>query len=132
MRVYTYHDQPGASALANEPVLIREGFSWPAALFSVFWALWYGLWRVALALLAVGAALEVGLAFFGADSLVQAVAGIGLATIIGFCANDWRRTKLGKQGYRLAGIVAADTVDAARRRWFDLHPPGRAVSQAGV
>ena len=128
MRVFTYHERPGASALTDEPVLIREGFSWPAALFSAFWALWHGLWLVAGALFALGLAVEAGLVFFGADPLAKAAVSIGLAAIIGFCANDWRRARLRKQGYQLMGIVAADSIDSARRRWFDLRLPGRAAS----
>ena len=53
---------------------------------------------------------------------VQLVAGIGFSAVVGFCANDWRRAKLHRQGYRLQGVVAATDMDSARRRWFDLHP----------
>ena len=130
MRVYTYHERPGASPLEDEPVLVREGFSWPAALFSVFWALWHRLWLAALVLFVLGSALEAGLAFLGADPAAEAAVMIGFAAIVGYCANDWRRARLGKQGYRLAGIVTADTMDTARRRWLDQHSPGRIMSEA--
>ena len=65
MRVYTYHELPGASALTDEPVFVREGFNWPAALFTVFWALAHGLWLTALAIVAVFVALEAALALLG-------------------------------------------------------------------
>lgn len=132
MRVYTYHERPGASALTDEPVLLREGFNWAAALFSVLWALWHGMWLMALVLLVAVSALEAGLAFFGADALAQAMANMGLAAIIGFSANDWRRATLRKRGYRFAGVVAADTIDSAYRRWVDLHPAGGAAPQTSA
>lgn len=132
MRVYTFHERPGASALVDEPILVREGFNWAAALFTVFWALWQGLWLVAVGILMAAAALETILVYFGADSVLQTAATVGMAAIIGFCANDWRRSKLRRRGYRLEGVVAGDTIDAARRRWFDLHPSGRAMPAAGI
>ena len=47
MRVYTVHILPGADALEDAPLLVREGFCWPAAIFTVFWALWHRMWLVA-------------------------------------------------------------------------------------
>lgn len=131
MRVYTLHHPAGADALKDDPVLIREGFNWPAALFTSLWALWGGMWLVALLLFMAATGLQIALELAGADRSVQLVAGIGLSAIVGFCANDWRRAKLRRRGYRLQGIVAAADMDSARRRWFDLHPPGGAVG-AGV
>ena len=130
MRVYTLHHPSGADVLTDDPVLIREGFNWPAAIFTGLWALWAGLWLVAALIFLAGAGLQVALELVGASQMVQIVAAIGLSAIIGFCANDWRRAKLHRQGYRLQGVVAASDMDSARRRWFDLHPPG-GVSGAG-
>jgi hypothetical protein len=129
VRVYTYHELPGTSALIDEPVLVREGFNWPAALFTAVWALWHGLWVPAVGILVISAVLEAGLAFSGADTVTQIAAAVGVAAIVGYCANDWRRNKLRKRGYRLSGIVAADSVDTARRRWFDLNPAVRAAPE---
>ena len=130
MRVYTLHHPSGADVLRDDPVLIKEGFNWPAALFTSLWALWAGMWLVALLIFIAAAGLQLGLELAGADRSVQLVAGIGLSAIVGFSANDWRRAKLHRQGYGLQGVVAATDMDSARRRWFDLHPPG-GVAGAG-
>lgn len=132
MRVYTYHEVPGASALADDPILIKEGFNWIAALFTVFWALWHGLWQVVLVILIAGAALEAVLYLIGADPVAQTAAALGLAAIVGFCANDWRRAALSRRGYRFEGVVAAETADNARRRWFDRYPPGQVLPAPGT
>lgn len=124
MRVYTLHHPPSPNTLRNDPVLIREGFNWPAALFTSLWALWARLWLAALLTFVAGAGLLLALEFAGADGTIQLVAGAGLSAIVGFCANDWRRGKLQRRGYCLQGVVAATDMDSARRRWFDLHPPG--------
>ncbi|MDA0651780.1 MAG: DUF2628 domain-containing protein [Proteobacteria bacterium] len=123
MRVYTLHHPTGADVLQEDPVLVREGFNWYAAVFTGLWALWAGMWLVALLLFAAAAALLIGLELAGAERSVE-LAGIRFSAIVGFCANDWRRAKLHRRGYRLQGVVAATNMDSARRRWFDLHPPG--------
>ena len=132
MRVYTYHERPGSSALLDEPILIREGFSWAAAFFSVFWTLWHRLWLAAAYLLVAVLALEAALALSGADPLVRVATTAGLAAIIGYCANDWRRAKLRRQGFGLAGVVTARSMDAARRRWFDRRPADPVAAAAGA
>lgn len=126
MRVYTLHQPPGADVLKDDPVVIKEGFNWAAAVFTTLWALWGGMWLAALLIFASGVALELVLALVGADNSVQIAAAVGFSAIVGFCANDWRRAKLHRRGYRLQGVVAAPDPDSARRRWFDLHPPGGA------
>ena len=112
--------EPPFSARRCEPVLLREGFCWPAAIFTVFWALFHRMWWTALGLLVAGAALEAAIAFAGADETTRLAAAIGFAAIVGFFANDWRRAVLEQAGGRAAGIVAAPGPEAALRRYVDL------------
>ena len=127
MRVYTLHYPSHADVLKDDPVLVKEGFSWPAALFTSLWALWGGMWLAALLMFVAAVGLQLVLDLAGAEISVQLAAGIGLSVIVGFCANDWWRAKLHRRGYRFQGIVAAPDRDSARRRWFSLHPPGGAA-----
>ena len=119
MQVYTVHHPP-FPAYGSEPVLVPEGFCWPAALFSVLWALWHRLWWTACGLLVVAAALEAALAFSGLDATTELAVALGYAAVVGFHANDWRRAALERAGWRFAAVVAAADEDAARRRYFDL------------
>jgi len=121
MRVYTVYRPPGPDA-GEDPILIREGFCWPAFLFTAFWALWHGLWRVALALFAAEIALGAVLGLSGAGEATRFAAGLGLAFLVGCSANDWRRSGLARRGATFEGLVAASGDDAALRRWGDLHP----------
>ena len=130
MRIYTVHSLPRADALERPPILLREGFSWPAALLTGLWALWHGLWLAALLIFVAGAAVLAALGFAGANDAAVTVAMLGFALIVGFGANDWRRARLARQGYRLEGVVAATGFDAALRRWFDLHPPAQSSAAA--
>lgn len=122
MRLYTVHIPAGVgSGLApdSEPVLIKEGFCWPAAIFNVFWALWHRLWLLALLLLLASAAIEFGLAVLGADDVLRVAVNLAFALFVGSSANDWRRHWLARAGHRLSDIVAAGNRDDAFRRWGD-------------
>jgi hypothetical protein len=46
MRVYTVHIDPLSVAPDGDAVLVPEGFSWWAALFTVLWALYHGYMAV--------------------------------------------------------------------------------------
>ena len=127
MRIYTVHSLPGADALESPPILLREGFSWTAALLTGLWALWHGLWVAALLIFAAGAVVLGALGFAGANDATLWVAMSGVALVVGFGGHDWRRAKLARQGYRMEGVVAATGFEAALRRWFDMHPPGHSA-----
>ncbi len=127
MRIYTVHTLPGADALEEAPLLVREGFCWPAAIFTVFWALWHRMWLAAVLLFVAGLVPSV-LEYAGANPPVLLALSAGIFLIAGFSGNDWRRAKLRRLGYRFEGVVAASEEDAALRRWYDLNPPDRALS----
>lgn len=122
MWVYTLHHPSDADVLKDDPVLIKEGFNWPAAFIASLWALWGGMRRAALLIFVAAVGLQLALELAGAEKSVQLVAGTGLSAIVGFCANDWRRAKLRQRGYRFQGIVASPDMGSARRRWFSPHP----------
>ncbi len=121
MRIYTVFTPsllkgidavPGAEA-------VKEGFSWPAFILSVFWALWHRLWLAALIFFAANTVLGVGLALAGADALSSSVASLGLAATIGWTANDMRRAKLSAQGFAMRAPVIAATGETAILRYFE-------------
>ena len=122
MRLYTVHIPVGGRIPGEEPILLKEGFCWPAFFFSFLWALWHRLWLVALLLVLASAALEAVMSQFGANDTLRGAVTLGVAVFVGATANDWRRRGLAKKGYRLTDIVAAGDEDAACRRWGDAQP----------
>ncbi len=115
MRIYTVYTKPGEP----EPVLIKEGFSWPAVAFTVFWALWHRLWWLAGGMLAAMVATSVALgALLGASEAHSAV-NFGVVAIIGFVANDLHRRALEAKGWVLQEVVAAADADAAHHRYLE-------------
>ena len=122
MRVYTVHMRRHSLDPDRDMVLLKEGFCWPAFFFSVFWALWCRLWWVALGLFAVNAVVGAALTLAGADPMSETAISVGLAIMVGLVANDLKRWTLSRNGFREISVVAASDVEAAERRFFDLHP----------
>ena len=126
MRVYTAHIHPrrrDADGIADRDiVLVKEGFCWPALFFSVIWAIWKGLWLVALLFLLLQAALSFFFSVFLVGTLTQVVLSLVLAIAIGFFANDLRRWTLSRRGFRDADVVAERNLIAAERRFFENSP----------
>jgi hypothetical protein len=117
MKLFTLHLPPAAAGsvpvtrAAAAPLLLREGFSLGAALFGPLWCLADRLWLEAALLAALWAALSL------APEAVAAPASLALAALTGLEARDRLRARLARQGWRLAGVIAAPDIDAA---WFRL------------
>ncbi len=116
MRLYTVQTRPWSATV--DPVLVKEGFSWPAALFTVFWALWHGLWVAAVVILVLITALGAGLTLVGADAVSNAVVQVGFQAVLGFIGNDLRRRDLARRGLVGAGVVAGRRRTDAEFRYF--------------
>ena len=122
MRVYTVHIHPRRRDMDRDIVLIKEGFCWPALFFSVLWAIWNGLWLVALLFLLLEAALSLVFDLFLFGPLSQAILSVLLAIAIGLTANDLRRWTLSRRGYRGEGAVVERNLVSAERRFFENNP----------
>jgi len=117
-RLYTVH----LGRDGRELKLVREGFSWPAFLFAVPWALWHRMWLVALFFAVAQGLLGGGLALLGLNDGAQAAASLGLAVLIGYGADELRRYTLDKRGFAFEDVVAAESLDMAERRVLDARP----------
>jgi len=123
MAVYTVHEPPRRSndALAHTErfVFVRDGFSWSAFLFGPLWMLRHRLWLALIGYLIVVAGIVAALrAVSGAADAVIPVA-LLLALLIGFEAPSLRRYGLKRRGWKYLGVVVADDLEAAERRFFD-------------
>lgn len=130
MRVWTVHARRPAEAppgvehrraaprpAAAEPVLVREGFSWLAFLFSGLWFLAHGMWLV-LALYLAGTLLLMALL----PGSLAPWAALAVQLLVGFHARDLRRWTLARRGWRLTGVVVAADEDAAWARLLARRP----------
>lgn len=122
MRVYTVHMRRPALDPLRDVHLVKEGFSWPAFLFSFFWALACRLWLVAVGLLAAELLISGALILSGADAVTQTAVSLGFALIVGLVGNDLKRFTLFRRGYLEVGVVTGSDIDMAERRFWDQRP----------
>lgn len=116
------HQEKGRATMPRYPddayVLVREGFSWPAALFGPLWALANGMWIVAALLVATLAGIaylpEIAL---GSEDL-QPYLSVLFAAILGLLGSDLREWSLQRSGHQLAGVVSGTNLVDAERRLF--------------
>ena len=109
MRTYTAHLKPG-----RPPVLLRESWSWGAAVFGPLWLLAHRAWIPAVFLLAVLALLG---AF--ASPAAQAIGFGGLFVLGGLLGRDMVRWSLDRRGYLLTHVLAAASADGALARLLE-------------
>mgnify|MGYP001274707740 FL=1 len=127
MRIYTLHQPSKSKNAAAEAVPVKEGFSWPGFFFSVIWALWHRLWFWAIAFAVANIVLGWVLARAGGNEFVQSTTSLALALIIGWTANDLRRRKLAKQGFKECAVMVANNKETALARYLMAQPAAPAV-----
>jgi hypothetical protein len=118
MRLYTVHIRRTSRDTDRDVVLVREGFSWGAFLFTVLWALWRRMWLAALLIVLGGLVLDSIVALAELDPVSETVLSLAYALYIGFAGNDWRRGSLARRGYEEQAVVGAADLGDAERRYF--------------
>lgn len=120
LKSYTVHIRPDRPTPYQEPVLVREGFYFLAAVIPPLWALFNRLWLPAIVLIALSALLKdearFGLTELG-GTLIAAVIGV----MTGYLAADLKRARLRRLGYITADIVVAPSEMAARHRFYERY-----------
>lgn len=122
MKIYTVHCRRHGLNPDRDIVLVREGFSWAACVFSALWALWHRLWLIAAALFGVTLVMNAITHLFVADDATAMVLGAGVAILTGLFANDLRRWALERQGFADMGPVTGTSEDQAYARFLDQNP----------
>lgn len=117
-------DAPGGEP--DRYVFLPERFSLGAFLLGPLWMIWRRLWLELILSLAAAALIAYALRAIGAGwgavaialALMQLLVGLEATTLV-----RWRRLR---RGFRDAGVVVADDLDLAERRFFDSHLAGAA------
>jgi hypothetical protein len=105
--------------LLEQAIVLKDGFSLPAFLLTGIWLLYKRLWWplavFILAWLVAGFALpRLGL-HETAIALVQIIIGL----FVGHEGHAMIERKLVRNGWQLAGVVEANDIDTAERRFFE-------------
>lgn len=112
-------DARGRVAL-EEAVLLKDGFSLPAFIFTGFWLLAKRLWLALAVFVALWAAIGFGGRWLGLDPLALALAQGLIGLFLGLEGHALIERKLVRKGFSVAGVVEARDEDAAERRFFEL------------
>ena len=99
-------------------MVIREGFSPGAFIFTVFWALWHRMWVVAAILFAILAAVSLAAGLVGLSPTLTSVLEAAVSLIFGFEATRLRTVSSERAGYRLVGQMEASNQEAAELQYF--------------
>ncbi len=100
-------------------VFLRERFGWAAFLFGPLWMIWRRMWLVLIIYLIVLGLIEFGLRRLGIASQARSMVYFLVALLVGIEAASMRRWTLLRRGWRDRGIVIADDLEMAERRFFD-------------
>jgi hypothetical protein len=118
MKVYTVHIHPGHADPLEDAVLIREGFNFWAFILSGLWALYHRQWLAFIGLLVVSMLCNIAVELANGgpemDFLLALATGIGF----GLIANDLRRRKLARQGWKMVDIIASPNEAGALHRFI--------------
>ena len=101
----------------DEPVLVREGFSWGALFFGWLWLLVHRAWIAGVLLLV----LTVLAGIFSPDRLRIPVL-LAIAILQGLHGNDLLRWSLERRGYLLAHVVSGSDEESALARLLRRRP----------
>jgi hypothetical protein len=102
----------------DDIILVKEGFSFLAAAFHCFWALYQRMWLVSFILLAI----NIFLIFLETKGYVRL--GVlqpirfGFLLFVGSNFNDWHRYAITKKGYVFQGVVSGKNEDEASYKFL--------------
>jgi len=129
MNLYTVHyrheDENSLTGLAQDVVLVKDGFNWSALFLPSIWFLAKKMWLVFAIYLLIQAAL-IAIVFLGdMPTEVLTITKITGNLILGFEGNNLYRWSLERARYKERETIAARDVVAAEHRFFSHLTKGR-------
>lgn len=133
MSVYTIQAPAGSygEAELEDSAFLREGFSWGAFFFAIFWLLWHRLWVTAALwiIVCVGFTwLSFTVLSFGSFLLIA----LALHILLGLEAHALLRRRYARHDYRLMGVISAESREVAERRFFSRFIPEAPQTPSGT
>jgi hypothetical protein len=123
MPVYTVHEPPlkggEAGAAPDRFRFVRDGFHFWAFLLGPLWMIRHRLWLVLIGYIVVCVADSFALVALGVSGPAGTIVSLLIALLVGLEASSLRRWTLRRNRWRQVGIVSADNIEGAERRFFD-------------
>jgi len=108
-----------ASEQTDRFVFLHERFSMGAFLFAPLWMIWRRLWLVLIVYLFGAGLIAYGVRLLGVGWIVVALIFVLVHLLVGLEATSLVRWTRIRRGWRECGVVIADDLDMAERRFFD-------------
>jgi hypothetical protein len=129
MKTYTLHvppeARPGDPDALDRAVLVRDGFSWGAFIFSFLWFFAHRLWIAGLGVLVAALALAALLQALRVGPGATFLAELLLALLVGLEASALRRWTVARRRPEVDVVAARDLEEAETKgfmRWLDGAP----------
>ena len=106
------------AAAADRVVFLREKFRWLALIFGPLWLLWNRLWLAFVVWLIAILKLAIVAYVFGLDEKAAAPLMWLPTLIVAFEGMELLRRKLLRRRFREAGVMVAQDLEDAERRYF--------------
>lgn len=122
MAVYTVHEPPpkaGATAVDPDRIaFVRDRFAWGAFLLTPLWLMAKRLWLALLGYLVLVAVAGGLLHLAGAGAPARAAVMMLISFLVGLEAATLQRWTLARRKWKQVGVVIADDLEEAERRFF--------------
>lgn len=133
MKVFTVHEPAGlksrGDAAARRVVFVKEGFCWPALLIAPVWLIYNRMWLVLLGFLGASVAVAGLEQWLEPSASMSTLVEFALLLLFALEANNLRRWKLRRRGYRMRTVVAGADREGCEAKFFALwldEAPGQA------
>jgi hypothetical protein len=117
MKLYNALIKKNKEGKIEDVILLKEGFSWLAFFFSIFWFLYHKMWKESFALLVVNfvfAALGTNAILSGFNKILVELL---FTFVIALNANYWLVENLKTRGYEFVGLTFGDGCANAKMRF---------------
>ncbi len=116
--IYTIHENADLPDPSDRIELVREGFAFWAFVFGAVWLLAQRLWLPTIAYVIALALLGRTLELLEFSPAAMVVVQVGIQFLLACHANDIKRWVLDRRGYRMCGVVCAESQLMAQQRVF--------------
>jgi hypothetical protein len=118
-KIFNVYEKPEAAEPTERVELVREGFSFFAFALNVFWLIFNRMWWVLLGYIIVGVALALGAQMLHLSEVSVMLLQLWINLLLGFHAYDLQGWVMKRRGYRMAGVLVAESEMVAQRRYYE-------------
>ncbi len=110
MHIYSVYGEAKDSNNLQKIVIIKEGFSWPAFCFSIFWIVYSAHWLVSCGVLF---SVILTVIYLKVDVIEMISSYLWFSIFLGIFANDMQRWFLEKKNFQLLDLIFCKNKDSA-------------------